>query len=238
MSTACTKDYSVNILPSNFYYWTLDEASGNRIDSVAGIPLKYTSGVDTVNVFLSGDLAMIARGVHLFTTPGNSGSLGPRLDSNPIPHSGSFAGFSLAFWFNMTSIDVNDHILYLTFDDLSSVQFQVGAAPAVRFQDSLGFVMSLGFGVALGSWRFVHIFYDRATLAGGFSFNNGLPATIGPLNYSSAIGSALISTIARTNGSAVYFDEMALKHGSEFTAAQVTYLYNGGSGRTWPIVLP
>ena len=90
------------------------------------------------------------------------------------------------------------------------------------------------------TWNFVHLFFDGDKV--GISINNGPELT-----HDSGIPARAtdrydveVSGCYPGSGTVNYLllDEMAFNAQSRFTSVEVAYLYNGGAGRTWPIVLP
>lgn len=94
--------------------------------------------------------------------------------------------------------------------------------------------------ITVGDWHFFHLFYDHAMQKIGVSFDNGaanyLPSTTsdsGQTGLDVNIGFDVNEPLLQ-----VLYDEVGIIASQVLTPAQLTYLYNSGAGRTWPISLP
>lgn len=237
MSTLCSKQWTITIsAPSNITaYWTLNESTGstNRLDSTGGNSTLIPTGVTAPGV-----PALISNGVQ-FTGVFGGNSYSTQALAPAISY---VAGNSLSFWgwFKINSLgNIAGNGTLVAYDSFQCSIFL--AAGSLTDPQPMAISSTLGtvyVPVSLGAWHFFHLFYDHSILQFGYSLDNGpevlLPGTIDPV---SSGGDFELRQGFVLNGD-VIFDEVGLLTTSKLTPAQVTYLYNGGAGRTWPISLP
>jgi hypothetical protein len=223
-------------------YWTLDETgTSDRVDSVNGDHLPAFLN----KVSFDEQPGLFGNALHLDTlnptdTSGGCGLIG--LDTPlVIPDQ----GLSVAGWFKVVNpvgaeysfieLNVQDGI-----DDNFWMEFWIGGVNGFAGSDFAGTYGSTSFATTPGEWTFFHFFFDRVNQTMGYSFNNGPETTIS----SGLVGGTGISyNLVLMNAgsfprSEVLWDEVLVSLGGKLDAAKVNYLFNGGAGRTWPIVLP
>jgi hypothetical protein len=88
-----------------------------------------------------------------------------------------------------------------------------------------------------GGWHFFHFFFDPGSLDFGFSIDNGSKhySGMGPFTWVATPSGYIELFQVGSSSEDVYIDELGFKFDKILTDAQVTYLYNGGAGRTWPL---
>lgn len=238
---SCQKTF---ILPfkteTTLRYWTMDETGMSpRVDKVTGDALApYTNHLDFDS----------SAGLH-----GNALHLSELNPTNPVGAAGvlgSFSadtkdgGLSVAVWVNAASAAATFAFINVGLTNGGSNAFDlevdVGSSSAFLYQDAAGTHQSIPISIPVGSWQFLHLFFDKATGKAGYSINNGAESTFGS-SLVSGNGDGY-SVDVRTAGMSpftdVLIDELAVCLNHKFTPAQVDYLYNAGAGRTWPITLP
>jgi hypothetical protein len=166
--------------------------------------------------------------------------------SGQMSYSGD--GFSIAGWafFDGTDPEELSGIIALSWDPDS------GAGAHIIFSgpdhihgdiysefDLISASITMGAGIPYNQWFFVCLTYDPADEKARLWVNGTTATSSGSMavspNYSStawayAGGGVLNEAFFRT-------DEVAI-FPFPLTSAQVSYLYNGGAGRTWPLTLP
>lgn len=254
----CSRKYTIKVdvcAASLGAYWTMDESSGSRVDQVAGVALKDTGqpapgtgivGFNAVAGLYSNCLHFYNKGAtgSFQNLIGQPGFNEPSSDIPSLKVNG--CGYSMCGWLKIVSYGntrggfgfvigppylgwINNGI---------TVQFDSGSQfmAVNNYQNFLGLTFP-----ALGTWFFFHAFYNHTTHKYGFSVNNG-PAVTGFLSgdplpgYVTQVSFSQGGYLGSTNEWMI--DEFCLGVTDMFTPAQIAYLYNGGSGRTWPITLP
>lgn len=250
MSTTCTKDYvlTVNHALTVSAYWTLEEtgSTSDRVDSANGIHLTPLFPLQTGETNGTG---IIGNGLACLQMDGSSGFniSGPFI---PQLATAGVNGWSVFGWFKVVTWATTSWSVYpnLEYDGDNNIEAQLQINPdgpnAAQFfiRDNNGNDYSpADFNPTLGTWYFFHIFFDPVQVKVGYSINNGsavyasgpapsfIATTSGAFGFGSWWGSA------NTALTGVIFDEVGLKLDRKLTAAEQTFLYNSGSGRTWPI---
>lgn len=128
--------------------------------------------------------------------------------------------------------------------------FPVGVTPIpnrVSFfiNDSVGTdtIAPASFAPTLGQWNMLHVFYKQAGGGTfGYSLNNGAEVTVTGIQCDTGPSSlfAFFQTWSGTSIDAIWLriDEVAIRMSDVLSPADITYLYNSGAGRTWPLALP
>jgi len=253
MSTIIHQDYSIHVAvpctPLDLY-WTMNETgTADRIDSVHGIGITPT--------FMSRMVPVDAPGIHgnslsAVRIQGHDGETAHcdmfcgYIPLNPVcvALSGHCLPFSVVFWFKMSApspiltCDISMYPMVLHFRNTNPQTTLWYYVPSHLYYWDL----DPNFTLLYDSWTFIHLFYDGTNV--GFSVNNGPEYThypgavlVGMAFDSFRIGVSQVSN-SSTTFVPVSIDEMAIRVQPRFTATQIAYLYNGGAGRTWPIVLP
>lgn len=94
------------------------------------------------------------------------------------------------------------------------------------------------FNVSIGAWHFFHLFHDATLNKSGYSIDNAAETLMANNEtWPNGNGSVLLTSGpgALLANCDVIFDEIGIKMGAKLSSTQVSYLYNSGSGRTWPI---
>lgn len=246
----CQKSFSINVTgAANPLAWFPMGEVGNvdRIDVINGIPINPTAPVGTLNA--AGKIQ--AQGVEFSVVgAGQSGLLGDGV-SFGFPQS-LVSGLSIVMWAKWRSAwNPNVHIRF--------ADFQIyGPGPGfnLNFDLKLLWGVIFGFSVQLdqfglpqnafnsaflpvvGTWYFLHVYYDGATGKIGVSVNNGVP--VQSIGFGGLIGgfdSSINDIYLEDDTGQVVLSEYGI-FPYKLTATQLTFLYNAGVGKTWPFVLP
>lgn len=218
------------LLTSLVSHWSLEEASGTRVDDYGDNDLTDNNTV-TMQTGKVGNAAEF--------TSANSESLSVA-DNASLAFAGSF---TIACWiYQVTRADAS----IATKWGASSNEFELITQTTNQGRPSF-FVSANGsaaVGAAWGSalsattWYFVEAYYDHANSLVGVNVNNGTPVTAaftGPI----FAGTHTLRIGGRDDG-AIYFngrvDEAAIWDRT-LTASERAWLYNAGSGRTWAEIL-
>ncbi len=224
------------------FYWTYDEASGGRLDSVSGI------------VQAPGNELPSAPGLYglslVFDGTATSGIIGtPNLTSPDIISVAN--GWSMCGWFkvNSWSIGVYDSDVQIrgmavstnwrTFLEFNSTTSMVH----FHSENQTDFFDPVEFSPTLGTWYFFHIFYDPIIQRVGYTINLGAPVYDshtgivygGGLNSGDPYFFDCSQIIGTATAGNYQVDEVLWRLGAKFTDEEITYLFNAGIGRTWPL---
>lgn len=247
MSVSCEKEITINVLQSSIpdAYWTLDEAGTltNRVDKVHGVIMfQVAPGV------ITGAPALFSNGLAFIEAGFNSD-----MDSGFVPGLAlqSSNGFSLWGWFKVLdwpvfgSYGIEKEMEYRNsigpFLNVEMVWDTATQTVTFRFQDNTINTYNLTpFAPAIGTWYFFHLFFDPITTKVGYSINNGAnvlgsAGAVYAANLDGAISFFQQWALANTPTNALLVDEFGMKLSRILTPAEVTFLYNGGAGRTWPL---
>lgn len=250
--TTCTKDYQI-LVSGGYMFWKMEEAGGNRVDSIQSVALVpfTTVGGNTV----TGPAGKILNGVLLTKVTGSVG-LHVGLATALVAPFAYVAGdsFSIVGWARRTSGTVAEPEINLTldlYDDaigsnwLTTIILNETLGTAQFFiLDNVGAGFSnvnVATGHAVGTFFFFALLYDGATgLVSGQIDGGGLQVGAGVANLLTApFGTLLLHSAgpAPAVSNAMQFDEVGF-FPVLLTQAQVNYLYNAGAGQTSPIVFP
>lgn len=244
-------------------YWTLNESgvAVPRVDKLAALALTPNAGaiIDAQPGLFSNGLAFAEKGnavVSNFSTV-NTNQLGIQSGLGwswcfwfkvlHWPAGGTWNGAPEMLFaaanakFAITTIwDPADNTLFCQDGTIPNCFF-------VQFSDNNGNLYSTNFVPVVGSWNFAHIFFDPSGPQLGIQMNNGLrklvtqcvgaPATpvfAGPATPSNLLVSQQWGQPDTAN-IAVIIDEMFFKLSRILTPSEVTYFWNSGAGRTWPL---
>lgn len=244
-------------------YWTLNESgvAVPRVDKVAALALTPNAGaiMDAQPGLISNGLAFAEKGNGItsnFSTI-NTTQLGIQSANGwswafwfkvlHWPAAGTWNQAPQMIWgalaatFRITVIwDPADNSLFCQDGTIPNCFF-------VQFSDNNGNLYSTNFVPVVGPWNFAHVFFDPAGPQLGMQINNGsrhlvtqcvgAPAT--PVFSGPAVLSNLIASQQwgqpDTANIPVIIDEMLFKLSRILNASELTYLYNGGLGHTWPL---
>lgn len=175
------------------------------------------------------------------------------LSFNALMYHGGI-GFSFCFWLKVNLLNtINASISYgRTPYILSSVIFN-SASCIARLRDTNTHTEDVAIPIpTAGVWTFYELFYDSSLAKMGCRINNTTDyfASFVPVFSPSPNGSFGIAQNGfpfsvftnpphdATDVQDFTTDEVLIRMDARLTVAQRAYLYNGGAGRTWPIVLP
>ena len=249
MSCQATLNFAISGGAHLSFYWTMNEGgTADRLDSTVGNawPLIY-SGAATPGLFSNG--VSCTAPVVLNQNPGLNVNSDPAITITQAVSK----GLSVWFWIKYTSYGtaagINGWYFLDTPDPLHTNRFRMlfgnsnasGASIEVGHTNDTQdfFADSPSVAVPLGVWQMYAMTYDKVsqTLNG---YVNGVLAcsTADPGTYPDLASGFMQlvnsdSTLSATN---FIVDELGLCLNGPLTAAQVTALYNGGAGVTWPTV--
>jgi hypothetical protein len=226
-------------------YWTLDESgtSNNRVDKIHSIAL-LPSGV--LNI-MTGAPALFNNGVS-FPEAGvissfDSGAA-PGLKIQTSNGWSIFGWFKILEWPTFPSYSVEKKLRFQALTahmDIQMVWDSSTQKVTFFFEDNTTADFTpADFTPAVGTWYFFHLFFDPVTAKCGYSMNNGAEVlSLGGAVFASTTSGELSLSqnwaLPDTVRVALLVDEMGVKLSSKLTSVEVTYLYNGGAGRTWPL---
>jgi hypothetical protein len=208
-------NFPAALLPFLIHYWSMDEASGNRLDSIGGTTLGENGGAVASGPGKRGNAASFSRVTDTYLTSlANATMLEP---------------YSVAFWINMTT-DVLAFTGIFHNQTADTCRIWIGVGPQTLLEEAGGGpstpIVNLG---ALGTW---HLCVYVAPAAGGtvkVSIDGGAfsvgAATTGVGNSVGLIdiGSVGFETINGLMDSVMMFNK-------ELSQADVALLWNGGAG--------
>ncbi len=254
MSVTCEKDFEITVASgARILYWTMEELVGNRVDEVEGVSLPVAGdtspGNNSGRVVQVADPGLYGNGLHFsFNNPGwlqsfVGSSLGYFGD---LKQDGN--GFSVCVWLKINSLG-NRFATIGYFggqpnpNHIDCFYHFLSGTTLFRTGDAAGNSENLAVAAPpIGSWFMLHLFYDPTVANFGFSINNGAETYSG---YSPVMAANLEGLVQAFQLGTTGFtpndwqcDEMLVRLDARLTPAQLTYLYNGGAGRTWPITLP
>jgi hypothetical protein len=226
---------------SPFLYWTMEETSGNRIDSMKGISL--TPHLHGGTVTTTQGKPGLGNALHLISPDITSP---PDVSSVELPELGYDGGaISLCGWIQIDSGTPEIFIRFFNSSHIASGSFEVGLnSDQTEFRAALyaGTSISVGASVTVspGDWLFFVASYDSPSGRLTLQVNDELPI----------VGSGQLFFSARPTGEFVIrcysddfdpveatVDEISIFN-RKLDPAQAAYLWNNGAGRTWPITLP
>lgn len=243
MSLSCEKEIAINVKGSSLMYWSFDNVSGGSfIDNSLGVPFTPT-GTNTI-------AALIGNGSQFQAAFS-------RMDANltvaPKPANYNLGGISHAFWARMdvkvgnfpteivaTVMNGDDgHQYEFSFrpglgGNLDNIPFELIQDPSFLGPTVLTVTVPIVW--VAGSWNFFAFIYNQSTGKLSVSVNNGVPNvsagsfTLPTGNWNDLHPSASFVGAWPT----ITIDEYMIHTGKSLNATQITNLYNGGAGVTWP----
>ena len=145
-------------------------------------------------------------------------------------------------WSTAPNLTISNEII-ISWDPLGNGGFGAnGPANSVQFStqdNNFNVFQPTNFVPTIGQWYFFHFFFDGTHV--GYSINNGAPVLdLSGVAVFSPEASGDFSISQRwakldTATTSLIIDEVGLKLSRMLTPTEVTYLYNGGAGRTWPL---
>lgn len=246
----CARDFSILITPAEeeltpLAWWKMEEASGNRIDTVNGIPLIPE---EFVGASITGASGKIDDGA-LYDKP-LSGLASCNLNTgivSTLPYQAG-DGISVVGWIRRVAGNIvntgvgfslqlyaNDEVTtegFISFRDVANL------AELTIFNDSDpgGAETTSHPAPSLGTWFFVALHYDPATGKVKMSINDGPVFECSFVVLFNSAPKARFYCFYETLGAAsqCQYDEVAI-FSPMLTSDQVTEIYNGGAGQTWPL---
>lgn len=226
----------------DLFWWPFGEASGNRVDVVHSVPLVPANQTHMVQ----GD-AKVGKGLSFVSTVNATVILQSAI-TTALAYAGG--GFDSMFWLKVTTYGASTQILVprFRFYDINDVEisgFTFNAFNASIAQvdcNNNGESVNLNSPIvpATGTWYCIRAFYDASDKKVGIQINNGT-AVKSSTAFSTAMpvatkGQCGVWHLGSGGGSLDVFlvDELVVRIGSLFTAAEVTDFYAAGAGRTYP----
>lgn len=249
MST-CLKTFSLEVVSEEqiLAWFPFEEAVDPRVDAVHGAQMVLDFSINATRAAGAGKVGNALRlqsasNIFSLTMDTPAGTVSP---SAPLMAD----GFSYVFWIKRDQFLNADQIFLGTPMDVPGDYFNLifvwEQAPSFisitceNSVDSFNYRKSF-FPVTLGDWYFFHIFWKDGTF--GYQINNGAENLspdalfIGDTPTLMYPRCGFHCNTAVAGNSDLSIDEWAIS-GKKFTPAQLTYLYNAGAGRTWPVTLP
>lgn len=234
------------------FYWTMDEGgTATKLDSTVGLPwlLRWTTAAGT---------GLFSNGTHCDP----SFSQGHGLDTQAKPelalNASISTGLSYWFWFKLLAYGAltADGLVFLDYysyvdpdlnDNLSELYtfFNPQATPTLMEVDHKDAIIDTFFinptlpGVPLDTWHMMASTIDTVHQSLNFYYDGVLLATgtdTIPL-HTGTVAQMQLQNIQAINGNTdLIVDECGICLTGALTQAQITALYNGGAGVTWPDV--
>jgi hypothetical protein len=221
--------------PEPTEWWTMDEASGNRVGSVSGIVMAPTGSAASGTGLLGNALEF----------PGESSG---RLEADPIAASLAYTAgqdLSFSYWVKLTDA-IGDRMPAFKFwirdppTSKATVEAYSWSGPT-RYIDAFvvsgsvyGFYEQDPYSPAQDTWYHWVILYDATTHLLSF-YENG--ALIGSSTDEVTLPSGpnnILRFDRETSSTPGLIDEFGVWIGHKLTAGQITWLNNSGAGRTHP----
>jgi hypothetical protein len=223
----------VSLVPKN--WWKLEEATGDRVDSINGAIISPQAGTPTNAAGVIGNGVKFISTSIFFGQALGSGALDPKLKYDG-------AGWDMFVWFR---IDVDalfndssghffiseDYVVWTSslFAGGSNMEF------SFRGDSTSSEIVTVPFTFVLGDWVLIRVYYDSDTQRFGVQLNNGAKfETVGTHDWT-ATDFGWIGLFARETTSLyeVRFDECGIFQ-PKLSDAQASEVWNGGAGRTFP----
>lgn len=246
---SCSKEYTLTVDSSLIVaaYWAFSESgdSADRVDSVASvhlIPNVTPSAFNSAPGKFANGFGFEENG------SGDFQNFNP-IVGEPTLRIQSSNGWSVFLWFK-----INSWGLFWATEPLIDFT-QIGSPAELRIQTDSFAAHQLDifgsddlhnsfsptpFSPTLATWYFLHVFFDPILGQVGYSINNGAAVMdVTPMVFGArAAGNLQLFEAwgAGTTGNIdVVIDEMGFKLDRNLTPAEVSFLYNSGAGRTWPL---
>lgn len=217
-------------------WWKMEEnGAGNRIDIIGGATLVPAGANGTVSrvagkVNFGVDLAGNAAPFFIIDKFLNSGAATfPYVKAD---------GIDITLWFNDSTF-VNGQADIIDFFSPSNGPIRLFLTSTLGLTLDVPFVSSVSAPWVFGAgWSFIRVFIDDDAGVIGFQVNTNPPVTmpyVEPADGNTSIYQLAVTTDDFTLASnvACFWDEVAIWP-RLLTAAEITTLYNGGAGHTWP----
>ena len=226
-------------------WWNMDAVFGDQVGEINSIRLAPIAGS------ISAVAGLINLGQSIEPSDAGVGNFARfNAQESKLQYSGN--GFTVVGWIKWTR--------YYAASTSYLFRYQPSVSPQTRWEMTLNtgtlalhatlnggaydeFPIAIAFTPVLDQWYFFMFSYDQSDGSFHFSMDDGAVVdgsntyvVPGPLNNTPRF---LVGTLGyhAGNGSSIVMDEIAL-YPKRLSAAEVTYIYNTGTGRTWPVVLP
>lgn len=239
---ACSKllDFAAPTGAHMSFYWTMDEGGVlDKVDSTAGLVWPMLAGTTAApGLFSNGTLIdNKVRGLGLTNSP------------SIVVTQASSDGISFWYWvkivaygsvgvfcdLNTSGAGNNELYTFIRSQDAVTTDIELFHWNNVDSADIFSPTLSW----ALGSWHMVAAAYDKVAKTLNLYVDGSLSATIAdPFVYPDLLTSTWFLNSPNPVGTVpnMVFDELGLCLNGALTATQVTALWNGGAGMTWPSV--
>ena len=213
-------------------YWKLDETSGNRADSHGSNTLTETSGSVAYATGKISNGAEIDAGTGGYLSASDSASLGIT------------GSISFSFWWKPNDVSVTQVLVFKYRTDNNTREYQIyfdtstdELAVVLASVGSTGIAKKWSFSPSNGTWYHIAFSFNATTEYGSLYINGSQVGSAQDYGISSINNSTNPLQIGAgasggTRSDAV-FDEFAI-WSRAITGAEVTELYNGGAGLTYP----
>lgn len=244
MSCSKSLDFATPVIPGAHlsFYWTMDEGGVlAKVDSTVGLSWPLLAGTSAApGLFSNGtEIANKIRGIKITNSP-----------SIVIDQTVS-KGISFWYWVKVvsygqvgvfcdlasTGVDTNE--LYLFLKSLDAVTTTVEMFHQNNTDSADLFTPALAW--TLGTWHMVAGAYDKVAQTITIYIDGVQSSTMADaFTYGDIAGAVwgLFSPNPAGTLSDFVFDELGLCLNGALTAAQITSLWNGGAGVTWPNITP
>lgn len=230
ITSGSAEDPSATSLTNFTAYWRLDETSGTRNDVSANAQHLTDNNTVTSAAGIKTNAASFASASSEYLS---------RADEAALSINGS--SFSFSLWVKATTFPLNAfflnksdggsssgeyYLLYLTSNQKFQFSIQNGATTTPVYSTTT---------VTTGTWYHIIVMWDSSNSTSTIILNNGTASTavtaVSPPDSTQAFQMG-----AKTAPTARYWDGLIDEVGfwkRTLTAAEITYLYNSGSGRTY-----
>jgi hypothetical protein len=244
MSVACQQSIKLSVVAGSLLYWSFDNvAAGNFIDNSLGAVLTPL-GFPTIAGFIANGVKFINGASNLTADLSPSGT--PKLSSY------NQGGVSHCFWARMDvkSGGFPSELVATVLDGADGHQYEFSFRPGLGgFFDNIPLtiiqdpnllgptVLTVNVPIVwvVGVWNFFAFIYDNTTGKLSVSSNNGAPAvSAGSFILPKGTWNNIHPNVGIISWPIISMDEYMIHTGKALNATQITSLYNGGSGVTWP----
>jgi hypothetical protein len=227
------------------FYWTMDEGGVSpKLDSTVGLAWPLIFAAQAAPGLFSNGLRM-ANSVLLNQNPGLS-MTGTSIQINQTVSKGlsvwfwvNPSAYTFSFRFSIDDSGINTNIFRVTGGFTSALTGAIEGEHENNTDDVL--VDSPNLTWALGTWHMVCLTYNKTAQTLNLYVDGALSASSpDTFTYLDLINSTMFLTTFAFLGGAVVgvSDELGLCLNGALTQAQITSLWNGGLGVTWPNITP
>lgn len=215
-----------SLLTGLSHYWTLNEASGTRADSIGSATMtdNNTVGSATGMNFLGADLIVV-----------NGEYFSIAHASDPWPATG--VDWTLSLWIKPASVSGTGYFIINNFGATTGLQAYASGAGALSLVVG-GVTLTTSNGAMPINSAFHHVVmsWNSADTKHRIQVDNGTVYASAASSYQQCGGSsaaALFGTSGGALGITGVFDEMGLWH-RILTSTEIAILYNSGTGKFYP----